>query len=371
MMNEKLLGRLRAIGLRSLRRMYIPDRKIFSYRLRRSGDADVLEGTSRRYTAIVLIGLAGEREEVAVSVLHGQKAADVLGALREDMPLMENLGDVALTAWAARAMCCDDREWAWRRIMELRPLERSFPVIELSWTLAALSHDVEAPVGDLRERLAERLVGSFREASGVFPHIVGGDNGGLRSHVSCFADMVYPIQALSLYHGLSGDRKALEAASLCAQRICRAQGPAGQWCWHYDLRTGDVIETYPVYAIHQDAMAPMALFALRDAGGPDCRAEVAKGLEWLASPPELEEGSLIDESADIVWRKVGRRESGKISRYAQALASRVHPSVRVPGLDTLLPPGLIDYEDRPYHIGWMLHAWPGLKYGETSEEVRQ
>ena len=73
--------------------------------------------------------------------------------------------------------------------------------------------------------------------------------------------------------------------------------------------------------------------------------------------PELEGGSLIDDGAGLIWRKVARREPGKLSALLQAAASRLHPRLRVPGLDLLFPPA-IDYEDRPYHLGWVLHAFP-------------
>ena len=48
-----------------------------------------------------------------------------------------------------------------------------------------------------------------------------------------------------------------------ASASCRV--PHGQWWWHYDVRDGSVVERYPVYSVHQHAMAPMAL--LRPARG--------------------------------------------------------------------------------------------------------
>jgi hypothetical protein len=119
-----------------------------------------------------------------------------------------------------------------------------------------------------------------------------------------------------------------------------------------------VLEGYPVYAVHQDSMAPMALFALHDAGGRDFRENAARGLSWLGASPELQGGTLIDRGAGLIWRKVARREPRKLARYLQAAASRIHPSLRVPGLDRLLPPTAVDDEDRPYHLGWILHAFP-------------
>ena len=92
-----------------------------------------------------------------------------------------------------------------------------------------------------------------------------------------------------------------------------------------------MIERYPVYAVHQDAMGPMALFALQDACGRDHREAVTRSMDWLVEPPELEY-SLIDTEAGLIWRKVARREVWRIVRRTQALASRVHPRLRMPAV---------------------------------------
>lgn len=355
-----LVERLRSLALSGLARMYQPEERLFVFRLRGSRRGLVAEGLSRRYSAISLIGLAGESESAAKVIVGGHGLHDVCGRLMADITRVDNLGDVALTLWAARAVGYPDRRWARERLHELRPADRPYPVIELAWALAALCADEAAPAGDLRHRLAQRLVDSCRPRSGLFPH-GGGVTRGMGAHVSCFADLVYPIHALALYAGLTGDPDALDAATRCGRQLHRLQGPAGQWWWHYDRRTGRVIERYPVYAVHQDAMAPLAFFALEAAGGPSFREAVHKGLDWLERAPELGGGSLIDEEAGIIWRKVARREPGKLARYAQAAASRVHPALRVPGLDLLLPARVIDHEDRPYHLGWLLRAWPPVR----------
>ena len=211
--------------------------------------------------------------------------------------------------------------------------------------------------GSLAKAVADRLMATFVPASDLFSHWpVGAPAPLLRSHVACFADLVYPIQALAHYHRSTGDKRAIELADRCANRMCELQGPSGQWWWHFDARSGKVVEGYPVYAVHQDAMAPMALFAVQDAGGGDYRKAIRHGLEWLVTPEEMSE-SLIDASADLVWRKVARHEPGKLSRGVQALASRAHPSLRVPGLGVAFRPGAVDFECRPYHLGWLLYAW--------------
>lgn len=349
-----VVSRLRAMAVRGLGRMYDPGDRLFVFRLRRTKNGIVSEGRSRRYTAITLIGLAKEEGRVAKSVLVGQTPHSVCERLAQDIELAANLGDVALSVWAAAAVAYPQRQPMRRRLAELRPAERGYPVVELSWALDAACADSDTDDG-IAERLANRLMASFVERSGMFPHVLGQDSG-LRSHVSCFADMVYPIHALASYSRLSGNRQALGVATRCAEKICQHQGKAGQWWWQYDRRTTDLVEAYPVYAVHQDAMAPMALFALKAAGGPDFSDAIRRGLDWLVYAPEIG-ASLIDEKADLIWRKVARREPGKLSRCLQAGASRIDPSLRVPGLAALFPPRAIDHEDRPYHLGWLLYAW--------------
>jgi hypothetical protein len=102
----------------------------------------------------------------------------------------------------------------------------------------------------------------------------------------------------------------------------------------------------------------MALFALEEVTGETYTSYIDKGLAWLARAPELGGGSLVDDDVPMIWRKVARREPGKVVRTVQALISRFHPRLRAPGLDMVFPVGAVDYEDRPYHLGWLLYAWP-------------
>ena len=84
---------------------------------------------------------------------------------------------------------------------------------------------------------------------------------------------------------------------------------------------------------------------------------VSIALAWLASRRREGGDPLIDTQGSLIWRKVARREPRKLSRTAQALASRLHPTFRTPGLNLLCRPTTIDHESRPYHMAWILHAW--------------
>ena len=273
--------------------MYLPERKMFTFRLRRNRQGDVLEGISRRYTAITLLGLAGESDVTHRQVLHGQEILSVAERLLDDVHTVDNLGDVALTLWAGAAVQAPMLSRAVRRLRQLEPWEGPCPTVELAWTVTALCQLPRGLEGHedhegLARRLADRLMASFSPASELFPHWPTCCSvSPLREHVTCFADWVYPVQSLAHYHKYTGNTEALAVADRCAARMCNLQGPAGQWWWHFDVRTGKVVEGYPVYAVHQDAMAPMALFDLREAGGGDYRIAIDRGLAWLTTLPSV------------------------------------------------------------------------------------
>ena len=338
--------------------MYRPEERLFAFRLRRSGEGEVLEGVSRRYTAAVLIGLAGKDQRIAAEVLGNHTQEDVYQRLLDDIEQSQELGEIALTTWAARMYQHPRACRAVGTLKRMDPASGEYSTIELSWALTALViSGSEATDMALAERIADILIGSFRQESGLFPHAP--TKKGLlafRGHVCCFADLVYPIQALSHYFQASRDAKAAEVAISCAERICELQGPEGQWWWYYDVRTGRVVERYPVYAVHQDSMAPMAFFALAEACCRGHSESIKKGLRWLLNPTEITE-SLVDTQRNVIWRRVGRHEPWRLVRGLQSIASGLHPAIRLPAVDVIFAPNSVDYESRPYHMGWILHAW--------------
>ena len=79
-------------------------------------------------------------------------------------------------------------------------------------------------------------------------------------------------------------------------------------------------------------------------------------------------GSLIDTEWNFIWCQADRREHIQLVRGLRAIASRLHPAIRLPAVNVAFPPNSVDYESRPYHIGWFLHAWP---LNRTIEPLRQ
>ena len=105
----------------------------------------------------------------------------------------------------------------------------------------------------------------------------------------------------------------IATAVAVADTLCRLQGPKGQWWWHYDVKTGIVAEEYPVFSVHQDGMAPMALLAIDEAGGTDHSYCIQKGLSWLNEDNELIE-QMVVANKGVIWRDIHRREIGKAYR---------------------------------------------------------
>ncbi|GIH22371.1 hypothetical protein Aph01nite_06810 [Acrocarpospora phusangensis] len=320
----------------------------------------VPEGRSVRYSAIVALGVATLPEDKQREALNGETARDLAGHLIDGLPEVRGLGDAALICWAAAETGHDRLDVAVQALTDRDAEHSAAPqvyTVEAAWALAGY---VAAGVRD--ERLArsrERLLAGLT-SDRLYRHVLGEASGTLvpwyRAHVGCFADQVYPLQALARLHAAVGDPEALAAAERVAAGICTAQGEQGQWWWHYDARTGSVVEGYPVYSVHQLAMAPMALLDLADAGGTPYVAEIAKGLSWMTERPESAE-SLIDNELALTWRKAARADPKKIVRGLRAVATRASSGARLATLDRLYPPVTIDRECRPYELGWLLYAW--------------
>ncbi|WP_042382795.1 hypothetical protein [Streptacidiphilus melanogenes] len=390
-----LLERLLRLAEAGLPAMYRPEEENFVFT--RAAVAPTVPGSevfleargeSVRYAAITVLGARLLPEERQRPLFGGRTAAEYTGVLVERLPRVTNLGDAALVAWAAADTRHPKLEDALARLAALDDLDEGAPTprytVEAAWVLSALAAargltdatGVERRLRTARDRLLRARLGS----SPLFPHATApGLLPWYRSHVGCFADQTYPLQALARAHVSSenagGDETALAAADACGARICELQGEGGQWWWHYDARHGTVVEGYPVYSVHQHAMAPTALLDLAEAGGRDHGAAVRLGLTWMTEVPELrgapgggtpgggapggEPESLIRDDLGVTWRKVFRGDPRKAVRAARGVGSRLVPGLRLEPLERYFPPVAVDRECRPYEFGWMLHAWLG------------
>lgn len=356
--NAATVTRLLDIARHSLPLSYADGEFVFTLRGARGQDGAWQirpAGTSLRYGAITALGLLKHSEAVQRSVLGGETAQDLIWRLAKRLPEVSNVGDTALVCWAAAEAEHEAMELALQRLAELQRHRAPASVVEAAWVLSALvaarrNADVEESLACARARLLTARSGR------LYPHVFEGQVSWFRAHVGSFAAQVYPIQALARLHRSADDRQALATANSVAESICTLQGKEGQWWWHYDARTGEVVEGYPVYTVHQHAMGPMALFDLAEAGGDDHLDSISLGLRWLESPPESPE-TLILEDPPITWRKVARDDPRKLVRGLRAASTRIVPGMRLATLDRIFPPRVVDHECRPYEFGWLLMTW--------------
>jgi hypothetical protein len=192
--------------------------------------------------------------------------------------------------------------------------------------------------------------------------------------VATFANQIYPIYALSLYASRTGDQRAAEAMRRCVAAVCEAQGEKGQWWWMVDTKTGRWVDRYPVYAVHQDAMAPFGLDAARAWWPSNVGAHIRKGLDWLFGDNELG-ASLVDEQRGVIWRAIQRSDSDSDGDYGVPAGTLWRR--RMTGLGLGLLGGIrhrseqlvMLRECRSYHLGWVLFASEALERAESGGAV--
>ncbi|GLS30388.1 hypothetical protein [Neomesorhizobium albiziae] len=315
------------------------------------------EGDSLRYAINCGLGLSFISEAEQRQILGGSSARDVILATAKRAETSDDPGAVALAAWTAAEAENIFTARLFERLTDLLASRQPVATVDCSWMLiAAVAARKLGDTYDLAVMAKERLMAA-QGAYGLFPHrLPASSNGKLRAHIGCFADQVYSTQGLARFAVAYQDQAALVAADACGARICQLQGPDGQWWWHYDVRNGTVVEGYPVYSVHQHAMAPMALLDLREAGGVDHMGALVKGLQWLVRHPEVSEPMICEQDA-VIWRKAARREPKKAVRALSAVTTALKPGLHLPGLDRAFPPNQVDHECRPYELGWLLYAW--------------
>ena len=326
------------------------DRQLLDRAWAPTGDREAVTST-----AIALIGLSRSGEPSASPGLDLGRTREALFSIvrarREPGPLGLAIWANAVTGGPPLAEALGDS------IAGISGPPRRLRTMELAWLVSGLAHErhrspsrrMDLALGTARDA----LIGRFHAGSGCFRHADADSPPLLRGRrwVATFADQIYPIQALALTSIGTGDARALDVAARAALRLAEAQGDRGQWWWHHDPRDGRVSGAYPVYSVHQHAMAPMALRTLAIAGGPDLGRAIEAGRAWLSSN-ELGV-DLIDRQVGTIWRSI-ERDEGRASRLVRNIRERFGRGDDRPRSD--FPPLRVNRETRPYEWGWHLHA---------------
>jgi hypothetical protein len=364
------IDRLIRLGIGYLENAYLEEDGLFPFATVRTKGSLQNVGLSVRYTAIAVMGLYRARECGLGVALDLDR---ILAQLVDRLPGIINIGDLGLIAWAIAVGNREHGEEILTAIEQygefyVRKGTRSYASLELEWLLIGLCylypkwHQKER-IERLIMRCHEKLIRNYHPQTGLFRFCSSDDNltimQRLKKNLSYFAEQIYGVYALVSYYELTRDTLSLTQAKRIAELLCAFQGPEGQWCWTYDVETGEVVESYPVYSVHQDGMAPMALMKLSRIGGCDYRSAVIRGVDWLFGKNEFRM-SMINWQQQVVWRSIRKRGWLKCASNVKKMLLLLKFPLPIQSGPVQTASGLeIDYECRPYHMGWMLYALLG------------
>jgi hypothetical protein len=339
-------------------KMFDGQKHLFCFTRKRTPERVEPVGLSHRYTMMSLLGLYRLSTEGRPS---GVEFRDACHSLLDDLGWVDNAGDLGLLMWLCAVVTPERVETLWRE----KPISRSLDdyadgrcgsTTELAWVLTGLAYAMkvsscEAKARTLANAVFERLVAN-QGPFGFFGHMATNHSvaGAIRGRIGSFADQVYSIYAMSQFGRVTNSAEALSRVRRCADAICGAQGPLGQWWWHYHAQTGRVVQRFPVYSVHQHGMAPMALFAAEEFTGVSYRGAIRLGLEWITRNELAQD--LRDTTAQLVWRSIEDRSRWQM--YARESVTYVLG-------DRYLRPRtlVINHECRPYELGWLAYAFAG------------
>lgn len=367
---EETVRPLIELSIRGLERMWMKDQGLFCFTVRDGENGPAPEGVSLRYTAITLLGLHRAQAN-GWSIPLDLKA--ILRLAVEAAPTTRNIGTLALTLWAGAALTQKVDPKIDEAIRSHGPFYQEagngvYATTELAWLLIAMIEAAEITSGAERHRfeetahLAYRLLKrNFNSRSALFAfstQVSSNWTRPLRNRLGFFDGQVYGIYSFAQYARHFSDGEALSNAKRCAERICDFQGAQGEWAWHYNALRGKMVDRYPVYAVHQHGMAPLALKGLSEISTGDYRVEIMRGLRYLFGENPLG-FQFVDEPHSVIWRSMKRRSPMAKAIYINKVTSFVGPTGWISALDH---PALmtIDRECRPYELGWLLFAFSDI-----------
>lgn len=357
---------VRDLCIDRLRDALDPGTTLFSRQLRNRRWEEALDTEDLTSTAICLVGLhrgAVEPARVGLDPLR------TLAALADVTRRRGYAGGLGLVVWAnavwggAPLPALLDR--AGIGLGKPDDLVARLTTMETAWLATGLVHDMARGASDLARNAlvsAVRELRSRQRDSGLFAHASPRGQVGhrLRRWVANFADQIYSVQALALAGDAGIDPGAIGAAGAAARRLVELQGSLGQWWWHYDPRGGTVAGRFPVYSVHQHAMAPMALMTLEAVGGGRFGPAIDLSHAWLARNELGVE--MLDRQAGTVWRdiEIDEAPADRLLRHAKTLMLGGGPEG---GSHLALR---VNHETRPYEWAWCLFAG-ALAAGEARE----
>lgn len=312
-------------------------------------------GRSLRYTLMVALGF-WRAEQAGYSLPRSSRElADTV--LLHESELTS--GDRGLALWLLTRLGDARAESLIAELAKL-PVDTlvSLEGMEIGWLVIGAAHARRAKLSGadaLHDHFLQVLRSRQAKRTPLYHHL-GTSKG--RALLPNFATQIYSLLALAESAGVTNDSTVLAEAVRLADLLVALRHADGGWPWLYHAERGTVVEAYQIYSVHQDAMAPMAYFALAEVTRDAHYARLgADGLPWCFGHNELG-FDFYDAATRFAHRAIKRRgwaDRGELwTNTASALL----------GLDRRVHLGRSEVNTtcRPYHQGWILEAWAGREH---------
>ena len=173
-----------------------------------------------------------------------------------------------------------------------------------------------------------------------------------RRDLVSFGGTVYYLRALHEYATTTGDEYAHTLFDWGVKRVIEMQGPLGEWPWMLSVSRAAIVDPYPVFSVHQDAMAMLFLLPALDRDVPGAMEAISSSCLWVGGRNELSK-NLVNEDPFFICRSIRRIEKNeRARRYLRQFAPKKDGWRAAPRDQVEVNP-----ESRSYHIGWILFAW--------------
>ncbi len=240
------------------------------------------------------------------------------------------------------------------------------PVQEISWvsfgitTYAKMTGDSKA--SSFSNKLINLLLKSFMNPNTLLPI----HNGTMRGRFVSFGGIVYFLMALQHYANEFNNEKIRQVFLKAVQQIIQLQGENGEWPWFLDTYTGNVMDWYQVYSVHQDSMSMLFLLPALDMGLAEAAPAIRKSYQWLFGNNQLNT-EMIQQNPFFIFRSIRRNENLERPRRILRTYLRAANSSDA----TMIKPAhlCINTECRSYHIAWIVYVWAGRAGFEEFTEL--
>lgn len=359
--NESYYSKLINLAIRGLEPLYDDHQKLFTHKIAQKQLTPEDFHSSITYTAITILGLIRARKNGWGDISINETEA--LHALVNRINEVPRPGDLGLILWADSHSEGKHTNIIYKAIKDETHDNklRQLPTFELAWLLTGLCYahnnvKNDAEYKNLILKLYKAITNNLNTDSGLFGYRHACNwPATIRNNIGNFADQIYSVYALSTYYDIFKQSEAINHAIRCTNRLCELQGSQGQWWWHYQSQKDIIASGYPVYAVHQDGMAPMTLFKLSALSGKDFQPAIQRGINWLRGDNELGI-EITDWNKGIIWRDIEWKQPRASLKYV-SMATGSLGLKRSSRLLNQIPSYKLNYEMRSYHLGWVLYAF--------------